>query len=56
MLAGQLLTSLLFGLKPTDPLTVAASSLIFILAALAASYVPVHRASRVDPARTLRLE
>jgi predicted permease len=48
--------SLLYGVEPTDPLTLAAGSAVLVLASLAAAYVPAHRASAVDPITTLRHE
>ncbi len=44
----------LYGLRATDPFTIAAVLSILCIAALLAAYFPAARASRVDPARTLR--
>jgi ABC-type antimicrobial peptide transport system permease subunit len=52
----RLMTSLLFEVRPIDPLTYAAVPLVLIAAALAASYVPARRASNLDPSRALRSE
>lgn len=52
----QLLSSLLFGLKPTDPLTFVLVSGILTAVALFASYIPARRAMRVDPILALRYE
>jgi putative ABC transport system permease protein len=52
----SLLSSLLFGVKPTDPLTFSAVASILAAVALAASYIPAHRATRVDPNISLRHE
>jgi ABC-type antimicrobial peptide transport system permease subunit len=48
--------SLLFGLTPADPATLAGASAMLVAAALVAAYVPARRASRVDPIVALRHE
>jgi predicted permease len=52
----QFLTSMLFGVKTTDPATYAAVVGLLMLTALGASYVPARRAMRVDPMVALRYE
>jgi hypothetical protein len=56
MLLTRVMTSLLFGVDPTDPLTFTAVILILGAAALAATIVPAARAMRVDPMVFLRQE
>jgi putative ABC transport system permease protein len=48
------LETLLFGVSARDPLTFSAVPLVLVLTALLASYVPVRRATRIDPAVALR--
>jgi predicted permease len=52
----QLLTSMLFGVKPSDPLTYATVIALLVGVALLASYIPARRAMRVDPMIALRYE
>ena len=52
----RLMVSLLFEISPVDPLTYAAVSAGLVTAAAAASYVPAHRASAVNPVEALRVE
>jgi ABC-type antimicrobial peptide transport system permease subunit len=50
----RLLGTLLFGVKPVDPLVFAAMSIIMIGMGVLASYMPARRASAVDPIEALR--
>ncbi len=52
----RLMSSLLFVISATDPLTFAGVALLVSLIALAASYIPARRAMRVDPVKALRYE
>jgi predicted permease len=52
----QLLSSLLFGVSPLDPVTYTGVPIILAMAAALASYVAVHRATAVDPVEALKAE
>jgi putative ABC transport system permease protein len=52
----RLMTSLLFGVSPTDPLTFAAIPIVLIGIVFIASMVPALRATRLDPMDALRYE
>ena len=52
----RILSSLLYDVTPTDPLTLAGVSLVLAAIALLASYIPARRAARIDPMVALRYE
>ena len=52
----RLIQSQLFGLSPTDPLTMGLATTVLVIVALFAGYLPASRATRVDPMTALRYE
>jgi ABC-type antimicrobial peptide transport system permease subunit len=52
----RLISNLLFGVTPTDPITVAFVCIVLMLCALAASFVPARRVAGSDPLVALRNE
>jgi predicted permease len=54
--ASRLATSLLFGLKPFDPLSIALAIFTMVAVAIFAGYLPARRATKVDPMVALRYE
>jgi putative ABC transport system permease protein len=54
--AGRVLSGMLFGVSPADPVTLLAITILVAVIALVASYVPAQRALRIDPSEALRAE
>jgi predicted lysophospholipase L1 biosynthesis ABC-type transport system permease subunit len=52
----RLMSSLLFGVAPTDPTAYAAALAVILAAAALASYLPARRAAAIDPVETLKAE
>jgi hypothetical protein len=54
--AGRAAATLLYGMKPYDPISIAAAVLVLAVTALAATYVPARRAAALEPMSALREE
>ena len=56
MAVSRVLRTFLYGVQPSDPVTLALVALLFVAVALLSCWVPVRRAERVDPLEALRYE
>jgi predicted permease len=56
MFAARLISNQLFGLNPSDPVTLITAAVVLSVVALLAGYLPARKASRVDPLIALRYE
>jgi putative ABC transport system permease protein len=52
----RLMTTMLFGIKPTDPATFVGVAVVLAMVAVIACYIPGRRATKVDPVNSLRYE
>ena len=52
--ATRFVQTLLYGLQPQDPVTLAAASAVLVAIGALAGWLPARRASRIDPAQVLR--
>ena len=53
LVAARSLTTILYGIPPWDPRTVATAAIVLLVTSVAASFVPARRAAKTDPARTM---
>lgn len=56
LLSTRLLSSQLFGISPTDPVSLVSACAVLLAVGLCAAYVPARWATKIDPARALRQE
>ncbi len=52
----RLLSGMLYGIRPSDPITFAGTAALLLLVSIAASIIPAYRAARLDPMQALRNE
>jgi ABC-type lipoprotein release transport system permease subunit len=56
LIAAQSLSAVLYGVPPTDPVSLTTAAIVLAMTGMTACYVPARRAARIDPARTLTTE
>lgn len=56
LIGSRMLASMLFGITPTDPATLAGVAVLLLVVASVAAYIPARRATTIDPANALRAE
>ena len=56
LMAGRVLASFLYRVSATDPLTYLGVIVVLVAVAAIASFLPAHRASRIDPMVAIRME
>jgi len=56
LLLSRLLASLLFHVRPTDPVALGGACVVLLVTAAIAAYVPAHRATTIDPVQALRAD
>ena len=56
LLLSRVMAGMLFGVRPSDPLTFAGVAAVLLLAALLAASIPARKATRIEPVTALRSE
>jgi putative ABC transport system permease protein len=56
LLLTRMMAGILYGVRPTDPVTYVTVAAVLLAIALAASWIPARRAARIDPMKALRSE